>query len=308
VKKNKVLYIAGWGRSGTTLIANLLGQMTGWFSAGELNAIWQFSLQEKARCGCKTAFRDCKVWREIFSNEYDGFEKINTLEMQDITYNETRSLRLPWFFISGSKCRNFPRRKEYMTTLEKLYSGIARRTQCKVIVDSSKSPIYAGVLRQIPSIDLYVVHVVRDPRAVAFSWLTKKENDEFKESLYYRSPFNNVLNWNSHNLAAEYFGILDKDKYLRVRYEDFVSKPEKHLLNIIDMLGETNHDIPIEGKNGILVKPTHTVWGNPSRFDTGSIELKADIRWKSNLSTTNKFLTTLFAFPLMKWYGYKINW
>jgi len=33
----KVLYIAGWGRSGSTILDNVLGQLDGCFSTGELN-------------------------------------------------------------------------------------------------------------------------------------------------------------------------------------------------------------------------------------------------------------------------------
>jgi len=32
----RVLYIAGWGRSGSTILDNVLGQVDGFFSAGEL--------------------------------------------------------------------------------------------------------------------------------------------------------------------------------------------------------------------------------------------------------------------------------
>ena len=38
-KPVKVLYVAGLGRSGSTILANTLGQVEGFFSGGELNFI-----------------------------------------------------------------------------------------------------------------------------------------------------------------------------------------------------------------------------------------------------------------------------
>ena len=39
-----VLYVAGAGRSGSTLLDNLLGQIPGFFSAGELRYVWERGL------------------------------------------------------------------------------------------------------------------------------------------------------------------------------------------------------------------------------------------------------------------------
>ena len=44
----KILYVAGWGRSGTTLLDNVLGQVEGFVSTGELHNIWQRGLVEPA--------------------------------------------------------------------------------------------------------------------------------------------------------------------------------------------------------------------------------------------------------------------
>lgn len=45
----KVLYIAGWGRSGSTILDNVLGQVEGFFSGGELSYLWERGLSENRR-------------------------------------------------------------------------------------------------------------------------------------------------------------------------------------------------------------------------------------------------------------------
>ena len=61
----KVLYIMGWGRSGSTIMDNLLGGIDGFFSVGELGYLWERGLVEGRRCGCGRLLRDCEVWSEV---------------------------------------------------------------------------------------------------------------------------------------------------------------------------------------------------------------------------------------------------
>jgi hypothetical protein len=42
----RVLYFAGSGRSGTTVINNILGQLGGAFAAGELRYLWRRGVVE----------------------------------------------------------------------------------------------------------------------------------------------------------------------------------------------------------------------------------------------------------------------
>lgn len=60
----KVLYIAGPTRSGSTIISNILGQIDGFFHAGEVIEAWDRGRIWKCSCG---AFPDvCPVWSKIF--------------------------------------------------------------------------------------------------------------------------------------------------------------------------------------------------------------------------------------------------
>jgi hypothetical protein len=53
----RVLYIGGLGRSGSTLLDRMIGQLPGFFSAGEIREVWQQGLRENRPCGCGTPFR-----------------------------------------------------------------------------------------------------------------------------------------------------------------------------------------------------------------------------------------------------------
>ena len=55
--KSKVLYIAGWGRSGTTILGNILGQVEGMFSVGEIRFLWDAETFRDRRCGSRSERR-----------------------------------------------------------------------------------------------------------------------------------------------------------------------------------------------------------------------------------------------------------
>ena len=47
---------AGSGRSGSTLITTVLGQLDGCFAAGELRYLWQRGMVDNRPCGCGAPF------------------------------------------------------------------------------------------------------------------------------------------------------------------------------------------------------------------------------------------------------------
>src|ERR1700742_3654095 len=68
----KVLYIAGWGRSGTTLLDNLAGSHHGVFTAGDITRMWELSFGEGRLCGCGVPLTECDLWEAVFDRAFDG--------------------------------------------------------------------------------------------------------------------------------------------------------------------------------------------------------------------------------------------
>ncbi|MGH9058576.1 MAG: hypothetical protein ACRDZY_03535, partial [Acidimicrobiales bacterium] len=60
----KVLYIAGWGRSGTTILDSVLAQLHGFCSVGELRWLWDRGLTEGWPCGCGAKVAVCEFWKQ----------------------------------------------------------------------------------------------------------------------------------------------------------------------------------------------------------------------------------------------------
>ena len=82
--KTKVLYLAGWGRSGSTILSNIIGEVEGFFSAGEVYNLWQRGLLENKLCGCERSFSECVFWKETFELAYGGIDSLDVKHMLKI--------------------------------------------------------------------------------------------------------------------------------------------------------------------------------------------------------------------------------
>jgi len=297
----KVLYIAGGWRSGSTLIDNLLGQMEGFFSVGEIYYIWDHNLIGGRICGCGRPFRECEVWRGVMAEAFGGMERVSAREMVRLRNRGARTRHLP-LVATLSLLSN--RLNGYLDNLERLYQGIASSTGSRVVVDSSKLILYGYLLGTLPSVDLRVVHLVRDSRAFTHSWMRKKYQPDLNVFLPRYGPVHSALLWDATNLAAEAFLRKPPEHYMRLRYEDFIVRPRKAVARMLELVEENPRQLPFVDDHTVELGTNHTVSGNPGRFDTGTIELRPDREWKDRMPRSARRTATALTLPLLWRYGY----
>lgn len=301
----KVLYLTGFGRSGTTILDNILGQLDGVFAAGELHYIWDRSLEQNRLCACGEAFSDCPVWRRVKADleAEDGPDTSRLTQLRE-SLNPRQSI---WASLRGSRLDASPEVAEYVAAMERLYRAVARATESRIVVDSSKSPALGHLLDFMPGIEPYVVHLVRDPRAVAFSWLKKKVYDASGEEPMYMSqhpPARSAKLWLVWNLTAEMIWGRRRGHYLRVRYEDFTARPRETFEQVVRLILEEVPPLPFTGEFEVTLAQIHSMAGNPSRFETGNVTIRRDDRWQQELPPSSRRLVTLLTWPLARRYGY----
>jgi len=66
-----VVYVAGSGRSGSTILERVLGQMPGFVNVGELIDLYRRP-PEGERCGCGLAFTACPFWLGVGKRAFGG--------------------------------------------------------------------------------------------------------------------------------------------------------------------------------------------------------------------------------------------
>lgn len=302
----KVLYVAGLGRSGSTILSNSLGQIPGFFSAGELNFIWRHNVIENRLCGCGQPFDECPVWTGVMGEAFGGTNGVDPREMMRLQRSGTRTRHIPALLIEGRRRALAGRLQKLLLAYGGLYEAISDVTGSRVIVDSSKEPAHGRAMSLIEGVDFYVLHLIRDPRAAAYSWSKKKHqpDSESREFMARHSPAMSAALWDSWNVAAEALWRECPERYLRLRYEDFVAAPGESFARILTLLGEADSEPPLAGSREVKLGVSHTVSGNPNRFETGAVELRHDERWTRDMPPRDRALVTGLTFPLLRRYGY----
>ncbi len=312
----EVLYIGGEGRSGSTVLAALLGTWPGFVSVGEIRGVWR-ALDTNERCGCGASFSACPFWTEVGERAFGGWERIDHRRLIDADARLARHRQIARV-LQGRRSRRFGAAYAELTdALARLYQAVAGVSDGATIVDSTKDPQYALILRGVPGLDLRLVHLVRDSRAVAFSWAKKGvERPEYADLPELRgTPMNtqpvrrSALEWSAKNLILE--GLARSLPHLRVRYEDLFPDARRELPRIVELAGDTGlaqslREAP-EPLTSFEALPLHTVGGNRVRFRRGPVELARDEEWRRVMPDRQRNEVTALTLPLLKAYGYPIR-
>jgi hypothetical protein len=304
--KVKVLYVVGLGRSGSTILSNSLGQIPGFFSGGELNFIWRHNVLENRLCGCGRPFRECPVWTRVMDQAFGGMDGVDPHAMMRLQNLGTRTRHIPMMLTRGGRRSLAQRLEKLLIAYGRLYEAIGAITGSRVIVDSSKEPAHGFAMSMVPGVDFYALHLLRDPRAAAYSWSKKKPqpDTDTRDFMVRFSPAKSSALWDSWNASAEALWRRVPDRYLRLRYEDFVADPRECFEKILALVGEPDAGPPLVGEREVKLGVSHTVSGNPNRFETGAVELRTDREWTSRMKPRDKALVTVLTLPLLKHYGY----
>jgi hypothetical protein len=302
------LYVAGFGRSGSTLLGNVLGQVDGFVSVGEIRNIWLHGLIQNKVCGCGVSFKECAMWQPVLDEAFGGMDQVDPRRMIRLRESWARTKHIPLMLVPPGRRLMQRRLAEYLDDLEKLYRAVLTITGARVIVDTSKFPSYGFAVGMVPSVDLHVVHLVRDPRAVAYSWMRKKlqPDPETPEYTPQESPTGTSLRWMARNLGTEALWRRSKERYLKLRYEDFVAEPRRSIERALELVGEEATPLPHVGEHEVKLGGNHNIWGNPNRFQTGLVRLRPDDEWAFRMRPEDRRLITALTFPLLARYGYPL--
>ena len=296
----KVLFIGGYGRSGSTLLDRVLGSIDGFVSVGELRHIWREGYGENRLCGCGTRFADCRFWTAVTQRAFGGRARLDLDRVLAAKARVDRYQRLPQLVTGVAGQRRRGELAWYTKQLRSLYEAIAEETGAAVIVDSSKDVSHGYVLGRIrPPIDLHVLHLVRDSRAVAHSWQRKKFNPGSGRDMDRFSITRTSAEWVAINALTSLQRSVGRGRYTRLRYEDFVAAPREAVERICATVGEPGRPVPIDDAGRIELVPSHTAAGNPMRFTSGPTAIRADEEWRATMPLASRRLVTALTLPVL---------
>lgn len=297
----KVLLLAGSGRSGSTVLANLLGSVDGAFSGGEIRYLWERGLRDDRLCGCGEPFGRCGLWTAVLDEAVGGAGGVDVERLIATSRRGSRIRHLPLMLL-GQERRLVGRLDDYPARVADLYRAIATVTGCSLVIDSSKLPGYGYLLDRLDGIDLRVLHLVRDPRAAAYSWGRQKplRDGAASATMEQQSPAKSAVLWSVWNAAAAALWSGAPERYLRLGYEEFVDRPRTSVARILDFAGHhAELGSVFTGEHSARLGATHTVAGNPDRFRSGEITLRLDDEWRTKMRRRDRALVTALTAPLL---------
>jgi hypothetical protein len=314
----RVLFLGGLGRSGTTLLERLLGELPGAVSLGEVVHLWERGVGDDERCGCGVPFGRCAFWREVGDLAFGGWDRLDLDRLRSLKEEVDRTRHIPVLARRQLPAESHTALSEYLSHYTRLYGAVRQVSGGEVVIDSSKHAALAFCLRWAAhagtgEIDLRVVHVVRDSRGVAYSWTKQVRRPEAAkdgaEFMAQWSPAKAAVHWNAENAA---FSLLARrgTPMVRLGYEEFLRAPMRSLSRIAEFAGLPADEAALgflteaDGTATARLSANHTASGNPMRFQTGPIVLRRDDTWRTGLAPTERRKVTALTLPLLRHYGY----
>ena len=220
----RVVFIGGLGRSGSTILDLMLGQLPGFVAVGELAYVWGRS--DADLCGCGRAFSRCPFWIEVGEHAFGGWSRVDRPRIAALRAGIERNRQIPALVRDG---HGDAERRELDDAIHRLHRAIGSVSGADVVIDSTKHPASAYHLHAMGA-DLRVIHLLRDPRGVAYSWTKVKERPGIAGGAMMDRypPWRIAGRWLTFNGAfhgLERLGV----PTLRVRYEDLVTEPHHWL-------------------------------------------------------------------------------
>jgi hypothetical protein len=281
--------VGGAERSGSTLLTDLVSASCNGFNAGELHILWR-SISQGRSCTCGDTLMVCPVWSEVVrvALRSSALEDAHHAASVEATGPRQRHcLMRGW---------SAPISSEVVALRSRTERAIADVTGCDLLVDNSKISAVVLTAARVER-EMTVVHLVRDPRAVAHSMANPKV-DPFNHgrlmasTKYYRT----AVHWMGVNLAFERLEAERRGTVrCRIRYEDLVASPERELRRA----GIEGPVPPAPSGGG------HAVSGNPWRFNPSSA-IRPDDRWRKDLPRAHRRTVETLTFSLMLRYGYRV--
>lgn len=283
MKSKNILYLMGSGRSGTTLLATILNSTPKVDTFGELHQFYTH-LDNNLECSCGKMISECAFWKQVLSHL-----KINKKDLERFVIKQNREERHKYIplLLLGKKGS-----QDYITSQERLFSAISVLKN-DWILDSSK---YVGrflLLKQINSLNVKGIYVVRDIRGVINSFNKQVQTP--------KKPLSTIFYYLFTNTFAQLVCWLNKG-VIKLRYEDLVDNPILEVENIYTLLLKFKKNQV--NLNEVFDIP-HIIGGN--RLKTRkTITIKKDMAWKQNISRTNQILYYFLCLPFMLINRYKI--
>lgn len=298
------VYILAASHSGSTLTALLLNAHPDIVSVGEIVSGSMRDL-DGYRCSCRRLIVECPFWAAVTATLRP---KHPDFDLSDFGIRLDPE-RPPWVsramraehrgpFLESLRdglLAASPTFRRHIADVERhLYAfatAILRERAARVVADSSKLAHRLKFLLRMPSFNVKVVHLVRDGRAVALTYMDEQQFADASDPRLRRGGRGSVEAGRKMDMeraagewqraavgASNLLRRLDPSRWTRITYEQLCQEPDAVLRRLFEFIGV---DAARRRRDFRGAEP-HIV-GNGMRLDATS-EIRLDERWRTVLT------------------------
>ncbi len=276
-----LIYLIGAGRSGTTILSLLLGNSESVTSLGELHQLPEYMGLE-GKCSCGQLLSSCPYWNSVYSSLHNQFcsnsykEQARELESHRYVYK--------YFFEKNRALTN----SEYCSANKALLSHLSNNNQ--FTIDSAKYIGRGLALNSIFQKNIQFVYLVRDPRGVvnSFGKSVQTSRSWLSATAYYF-----IVNFTTLLVCK----TLLRNKYIKIRYEDLISSPERVLSEIADSLDLDLDQVKVKLAKGEGLTTGHVIGGNRLVQDN-IVHFKSSESWWEKMPRWKQWSIWVLTLPL----------
>jgi hypothetical protein len=317
-------YILSASHSGSTLLAMLLGSQPGICTVGELKAT---SLGDpgRYRCSCGASIKNCEFWSEVSNAMQQKGIKFDVTcagtNIHDVDSAYLRRLLAPlhrgplWELARDVALNLSPTWHAHVSRVQNrnraLIETLAKVRAASVIVDSSKIGLRLKYQLRDPQLDVRVIRLIRDGRAVALSYMDpftfadaadpkrRAGGSGGDRDCERKRMVEAAREWRRSNEEAEtLLPTVGQSRWVEVRYEELCANPAETVRRICLFLGIDSVRVVLDFRS----VEQHVV-GNGMRLDSTS-EIRVDERWREHLTEDDLRAFDRVAGSLNRRYGY----
>ena len=302
-----VVYLGGFGRSGSTLVERMLGAAHGWVNIGELVDLARSVGHSDELCGCGQHFSKCPLWTQVGEVAFGGWTEEVLDRLAGLQRAAARQRHLPGLL--GPSRRASDALNDLRTAYASIYSAVAEATGARVIVDASKGPALGQALAgapghrpadaqrrtgspgrrlvleappRAPPRHLRHRRDVADPRAPGGRAVDRAPAGDAGHRPPRRRPVGTASLRGLRRRPRRNGGGGDH----RARCSDRRRRP------------------PARRRGPGRARPQPRTVRQPSRFRSGAVELCRDDAWTTEMPSRDRAVVTALTLPLLMAYGY----
>jgi hypothetical protein len=282
-EKLRVVYLAGSGHTGSTLLALFVDAHPRIVSVGEtaFKRKLQGTREARLACTCGMSYFDCPFWQEVFHGVATAGYELSPLRWSnDFRYKGWLPHRLLTRYSARPAVRlvqraaavALPWHRARMARVRRvnveLIRTVLRVAGADVFFDTSKEAMRLHQLLRVRELDVKVVRLVRDVRGYVSS--AKRRGGEVKDA---------ALTWRADQQNLDQItGAMAPDRSMLLRYEDVCRDPQQWLQQIHAFCGVD----PVEPPAFIACREHH-VLGNSMRLNE-TVRIRLDEGWRTSLT------------------------